>query len=265
MEHLRNLISYCKQKDPETKYPRASEELYAHLETVFLPHVLRVIQKENALLSEVEIFPGIKATWWDGSEEAWKHLHMALIYAVLQGNPKEKIGKLIEAAKSLLPGGHSDEVLEILEDEDTQNSIQEIMELVMNTRLASLVGDIVQSIHLDDLDIKFDDPAQLAEMFRNPTEHPVLKEIMDRAKIVLEDRIQSGKLNQQELAREIEIIRAKFQSSFGKYLNELVVGDSGNTTGNTAAQIMSNSPDARRARMLARLQRKQREKAGGKA
>ena len=264
MEHLRNLISYCKQKDTETKYPRASEEIYAHLETVFLPHVLRVIQKDNTLLTEVEVFPGIKATWWDGSEEGWKCLHMALIYAVLQGNPKDKLEKLIEATKSLLPGGQSDEVMEILEDEDTQNSIKEIMELVMNTRLASLVGDIVQSINLDDLDLKFDDPAQLTEMFRNPTEHPVLKEIMDRAKIVLEDRIHTGKLNQQELAREIEVIRAKFQSSFGKYLNELVVGDTGNTTGNTAAQIMSNSPDARRARMLARLQRKHKEK-GGKA
>ena len=53
------------------------------------------------------------------------------------------------------------------------------------------------------------------------------------------------------------MLRAKFQSSFGRYLNQMVVGDEGNTTGNTAAQILSNHPDARRARMLARLQKKQ--------
>ena len=44
-------------------------------------------------------------------------------------------------------------------------------------------------------------------------------------------------------------------------MNEQVLGVQGNTTGNTAAQILSNHPDARRARMMARLQKKQKEKA----
>ena len=39
-----------------------------------------------------------------------------------------------------------------------------------------------------------------------------------------------------------------------------MLGAGGNTTGNTGQQILSNHPDARRARMLARLQRKQQEK-----
>jgi tRNA U54 and U55 pseudouridine synthase Pus10 len=95
------------------------------------------------------------------------------------------------------------------------------------------------------------------EILRNPQESPVIKEIMERAQAVLEERIRTGKINQQEIAREVENIRAKFQSSFGRYLNEMIIGDQGNTTGNTAAQILSNHPDARRARMLARLQKKQ--------
>jgi hypothetical protein len=36
--------------------------------------------------------------------------------------------------------------------------------------------------------------------------------------------------------------------------------DAGNTTGNTTQQILSNHPEARRARMLARLQKKQQQK-----
>jgi hypothetical protein len=84
---------------------------------------------------------------------------------------------------------------------------------------------------------------------------------MDRAKMILEDKIKSGKINQQELAKEVEVIRAKFQSSFGKYLNEALLGEeTGPRTGNTAQQILSHHPDARRARMMARLQRKQQEK-----
>jgi hypothetical protein len=99
-------------------------------------------------------------------------------------------------------------------------------------------------------------------MLRNPQESSVINELVDRAKIVLEERIKSGKINQQELMREVEMLRAKFQSSFGKYLNEMIVGDAGGgTTGNTSQQILSNHPDARRARMIARLQKKQKEKA----
>lgn len=260
MDHLRTLIAYFKDKTTDVKFPKASEEVNAHLENVLLPHILRLVKKDNTLLSEIELFPGINVgAYWDGSDDAWKKLHLAAIYSVLSGNPTEKFGKILETFKSLIPGGtpHADEISKILEDEETQSSMQEMLDLVMNTRLASIVGDLVQSVKFDDLDLNIEDPEQLLNMMRNPTESPVLKELMERAQSVLEDKLKTGKINQQELARDIEMIRAKFQSAFGKYLNEMIVGDGGNTTGNTAAQIMSNHPDARRARMLARLQKKQ--------
>jgi hypothetical protein len=98
-------------------------------------------------------------------------------------------------------------------------------------------------------------------MLRNPNESPVLKELMERAQMILQEKIQTGAIRQQDLVREIETIRAKFQSAFGKYLNEMIVGDGGGgTTGNTSAQIMSNSPEARRARMAARMAKRREEK-----
>jgi hypothetical protein len=259
MEHLRTLVSLFREAHPGL---RAREELFGHLEQTFLPHLLRVIQKDNTLLSEVDLFPGLKVEW-AGTEDQWKALHMALLFSVLHGDPKEKFGTILEAVKKLIPGGtaQTDEIESILNDEETKSSIKEMFELLMSTRLASLVGDLVQHITFEDLDLNFENPETILEMLRNPQEHEGLKELMDRAKMLLEDRIKSGKLNQQELVREIEMLRAKFQSSFGKYLNEAVLGgDDGPRTGNTAAQILSNHPDARRARMLARLQRKQQEK-----
>lgn len=256
MEHLRKLVNHFKEKNPETKWPRPSDELYAHLENVLLPHVLRVIQKDDKLLSEVEIFPGMKVPW-EGTEEEWSLLQSALIHAVLHGDPKEKFGRILESVKSMFPGSHADELDEILNDEDTKDSLKEILDLVVNTRLASLVGEIAQDISLEDLGVDLENPDHLMEILRNPQENPVIKNIMERAQAILEDRIRTGRINQQEIAREIETIRAKFQSSFGRYLNQMIIGDDGNTTGNTAAQILSNHPDARRARMLARLQRKQ--------
>ena len=262
MEHLRNLINYFKDKEVPG-LPRASDELFAHVEETLLPHLLRVLKKDNTLFAEIELFPGMKVPW-EGTEKEWSLVNLALLYSVLHGDPKEKFGKIFETLKGLIPGGaaQADEISNILDDEETKSSFQEILELVMNTRLASIMGDIAQSVRYDDLDLDFEDPEKMLAMLRNPQESPVLQELMDRAKMVMEDRIKSGKINQQDLVREIEMIRAKFQSSFGKYLNEVIVGDAGGgTTGNTSQQILSNSPDARRARMLARLQKKQKEKA----
>jgi hypothetical protein len=193
---------------------------------------------------------------------------MALLHSVLHGDPKEKFGSIIDAVKKAIPGmggaGSSsqvDEIQKILEDEETKGALSEILELIMSTRLVSLVSDIFQSLKFEDLNINLDNPESLLEMLRNPQEHEGLKELMDRAKQILEDRVNSGKLNPNDLRRDIEMIRAKFQSSFGKYLNEAILGeDTGNTTGNTAQQILSNHPDARRARMLARLQKRQQQK-----
>ena len=242
-------------------WPRASDEVYVHIENTLLPHLLRVLQKDKTLFSEIEVFPGMKIDdIWDNTDEAWKLIHMALLYSVLHGDPKEKFGRILEAVKGLVPGSDEQtaEINSILEDEETQSSLKEMLDLIVNTRLASIVGDIAQSIQFADLGIDFENPEALLQMLRNPSESPALKELMERAQAILEDRIKSGRINQQELVREIEMIRAKFQSSFGKYLNQMVVGDAGGgTTGNTSEQILSNHPDARRARMLARLQKKQ--------
>ncbi len=262
MEHLRNLINYWKDKEV-AGIPRASDEVFSYIEDTLLPHLLRILKKDNTLFAEIELFPGVKVPW-EGTEKEWSLVNMALMYSVLHGDPKEKFGKIFETIKGLVPGGsaQADEISRILEDEETKSSFQEILDLVMNTRLASIMGDIAQSVSYEDLDLDFNDPEKILAMLRNPQESPVLQELMDRAKMVMEDRIKSGKINQQELVREIEMIRAKFQSSFGKYLNEMIVGDAGGgTTGNTSQQILSNTPEARRARMMARLQKKQKEKA----
>jgi hypothetical protein len=264
MEHIRKLVTYWKGKEVPG-VPRASDSLFAHLEETFLPHVLRILKKDSTLFAEVDMFPGVKVPW-SGTEEEWSLLQMALLHSVLHGDPKEKFGKLLEVFKGLIPGGstQADEIGKILEDEETKDSLQEMLELVMNTRLVSIIGEIASSFEPSDFGINLEDPEQILELLRNPQGNQALNEVAERAKVILEDKIKSGKINQQELIREIEMLRAKFTSTFGKYLNEMIVGDAGGgTTGNTSAQILSNSPDARRARMLARLQKKQKEKARG--
>ena len=266
MEHLRALINHLKDKSPELTFPKASEELYQQVQHALLPHALKVVQKDNTLFrgeTAVQFLEGVDIRRaWPGDDDAWKKLHMAMIYSFLQGDPKEKLSKMMEAFKTMLPGGNpqTDEIMKLLEQEDTEASLHEIFELLINTRLATVVGDLVSSMDLDDLGIDFENPHELLEALQHPERSSVIQTIMKRAQAILEERIRTGRINQKELIRELETLRAKFQSTFGKYLNEMVVGQQGNTTGNTSETIMGNSPEARRARMAARLQKKLREK-----
>lgn len=267
MEHLRTLIKCLKDKHSEIQFPRASDEVYTHLTDVLLPHAAKLMHRDNSVFrgeQAVQFLPDVDIRIvWSGSDDEWKALHMVLIFSFLRGDPKEKVAQLMESMKQILPETHRDtnEILKMLETDETSSSLTELFELLMKTRLASIVGDIATSIKLDDLGIDFESPEEILEALQHPERSEAVRHIMEQVKSMLEERIKSGRINQHELIREIETLKAKFQSSFGKYMNEMVgVGREGPATGNTSNQIMSNSPEARRARMQARLQRKLREK-----
>ena len=267
MDHLRSFINYFKSKSPGTPFPRATTEYYDQLTALMTPHAQKIMRKDNSLFRGEHVpqpFPDVDIRMlWDGSDEVWKRLHMAMLFSFFQGDPKEKVAQIMESMKQVLPETHGDtsEILKLLATEETSSSLTEMFELLMKTRLASIVAEIASSISLDDLGIDFDQPADILEVLQHPERSPAVRKIMEQVKTLLEDRIRTGKINQQELIREIETLKAKFQSSFGKYMNEMVgVGREGPATGNTAEQILSNSPEARRARMQARLQRKLHEK-----
>ena len=267
MDHLRAFIKCLKDKHPDINFPRASDEVYTRLTDVMTPHGMKIMHRDASLFRGPETpqpFEGVDMrVAWVESEETWKALHLTMIYSFLRGDPKEKVAQVMEAMKHVLPHTHrdTDEILKTLETEETSSAMSEIFELLMKTRLASIVGDIAASIKLDDIGIDFERPEEILEALQHPERSHAVRQIMEQVKTMLEDRIKSGKINQQELIREIETLKAKFQSSFGKYMNEMVgVAREGPATGNTAQQIMSNSPEARRARMQARLQRKLHEK-----
>jgi hypothetical protein len=268
MDHLRAFIQYFKNKSPASVFPRASDELYAHLTDVMTPHAMKIMQRDNTLFVGPEApqpLPGIDmCAQWDGTDEAWKLLHMVMIFSFFQGDPKEKVAQVMEAMKNVLPSTHrdTDEILKTLETEETSSAISEIFEMLMKTRLASIVGEIAASIKLEDIGIDFERPDEILEALQHPESSRAVQHIMKQVKSMLDERVKTGKINQRDLIREVEMLKAKFQSSFGKYMKEMVgIGRERPETGNTGEQILSNSPEARRARMLARLQRKIQEKA----
>jgi hypothetical protein len=96
-------------------------------------------------------------------------------------------------------------------------------------------------------------------MVRNP-ENPITKGVVHKVQHLLEEKLKRGSITQHQLLSEVEAIKSKLTSMFGSVIGDaLGIGGNKGSTANSAL-LMGNSPEARRQRMLARLQRKQRDK-----
>ena len=93
-------------------------------------------------------------------------------------------------------------------------------------------------------------------MLKNP-ENPIVKKVITKVQGVIKEKIQKGAITQEEIVCEIEAVKAKVMSLFGNVFNDALGGKKGDIP---ASAMMGNSPEARRQRMMARLQKKVREK-----
>lgn len=150
------------------------------------------------------------------------------------------------------------EVDEILNDEATKGGINELLESLKETRIFKLGMEVVETLNVEALgldEIDFTNIPALIEMAKNP-EHPVTKKAIKVVHERIEHKMRTGSLKKEDLMREIEMLKEKFQHSLGKLFKSELFGETGERPTNSAADITSNHPEARRARMLARLQRK---------
>jgi hypothetical protein len=131
-----------------------------------------------------------------------------------------------------------------------------MFEYVTNLRSAKIFGNILEEIDIPSLGISLDNPTELLQMVRDP-DNPVMQKAVGTVQRLLKQKLEGGQLTQQQLMSDIEGIKAKIQSLFGNVFNEMLGGRQNNAG---SGVMMSNSPEARRQRMLMRLQRKQREK-----
>ena len=191
-------------------------------------------------------------------EVIWKNLVPCMLGSFFHGDIKQKVGKISEIIKNVwnASGQKNDAVSSILNDEASQGHFQEIIDFVLNSRLTKIFVDIVESFNIADFELNIKDPAELIEMLRNP-ENPHVKKIVDKIQATIKHKIQTGAFTAQTITNEIEAIKAKIMGLFGNIFNEALGGRKGETP---VATLMSNTPEARRQRMIARMQRKVREK-----
>ena len=250
-------------KDLRTAYPDITfedvnvEQNIREIEAMYTS-VLLLLQKNPDFFQAERILFGVNLSELEVSDALWKSLHMCLFSSFFHGDIKQKLGTILNTVKSVWSssGETNDEVQRILEDDKTEDYLQEMFEYVTNLRSAKVIADILEEIDIESLGLSLDNPMELFDLVRNP-ENPTMNKAIEAVQKLLRNKLESGHISQQQLMSDVEGIKAKLQGMFGGALNEMLGGRRGDTS---PAVMMSNNPEARRQRMLARLQRKQREK-----
>lgn len=189
----------------------------------------------------------------------WKHLPMCLFFSFTHGNFREKLDSILSIAKNFMsanPSETTDDISRILNDEKSQSSITEFIEFCSNTRIAKVLNDILTNLDVTEFEHLLEKPEEFLEIARNP-EHPMVQKFVQKFQGLLKERVQRGQITQHQITADIEGIKSKLTSIFGNAITEALGGTRSEVD---ASVLISNSPEARRQRMLARLQRKQREK-----
>ena len=258
MEAFQTFLTYLRKQYPSVEFHEHDADTNVREMEAMYPSVLLLLQKKPDFFQTERILFGVNLSDLEVTDELWKNLDMCLLSSLFHGDIKQKLGTILNTAKSVWSnsGETNSEVERILNDEKTEDYLQELYEYATNLRSAKVIADIFEEIANDSFGLSIENPMELVEMIRDP-ENPVMKKAIESVQKHIRTKIESGQITQQQLMSDVEGIKAKLQSMFGGVLNDMLGGRRGETA---PAVMMSNSPEARRQRMLARLQRKQREK-----
>ena len=234
-----------------------------YIETNFYPDALKILQKDASFFEKERVLMGVNLSdlWKTEKMPAdtfWKHMQMVCVGSLMHGDIKEKITPIIAAIKTYIgmAGNENSEISKILNDEKSEDHFKEVLEFIMDTRLAKMFMSIVEQIDITELDLNFERPEQVIEILKNP-EHPSIKKVVNKIQTLIKEKIQRGEITKSKLVEEMEAVKAKITSIFGHMFNDALGGRQADIP---SSALLGNSPEARRQRMLARLQKKQREK-----
>jgi len=234
-----------------------------HIETTYYPHLLKIVQRDETVFQNELTFRGVSLSQlWKENDEShefiWKNVLMCVLASFFHGDFKEKIGTVISAVKGIWNGSgqENDEITKILNDEESEGHFKEIFEYLQNTRTAKIFMEVVEQVDVEGLDLNFENPQEVVDILRDP-EHPKMKSVISKIQGIVRQKMERGEITQQQMIAEVEGIKMKIQSLFGNVFNDMLGSRRADVP---STVLMGNTPEARRQRMLARLQKKQRDK-----
>lgn len=257
-----------KEKFLDNRFQKGElQDTIKNIESDFYPDVIKIVQRDASFFEKPRMMfsEDMSLLWNEGDDSEkdmiWKGVMMCSAGSFLNGDIKEKVGTLLETVKSLWSssGQRSDEVDKVLNDEQSEDKIKELIDYVSELRTVKMLLKIAETVDVSDLGIDLEHPEELINKMKDPNSPEMLK-IAEKAKSFITERITKGEITQQQMMSEFEGVKAKVMSMFGGMFTEMLGGKKGSLP---ASVLMGTSPEARRQRMLARLQKKQREKNSG--
>ena len=230
----------------------------------YRPLAMEFVKKDESIFDRPQLLlRGIDFSlfWKDLNERkknsVWDFCRTALVASYIGDNWVQSLKDLW----SKHTGKESSEIDEVLNDTATKSNIEELFEFFKETRIFKLGMEMLETFKIEQFGIEeldFSDPAKILELLKHP-DNEVMKKAMSVVGGFIERKIKTGSLKKEELVAEMEMLREKFKHSLGKIFQEGVFGEPTRET-QRAEVLLSSSPDARRARMVARLQRKLQER-----
>lgn len=224
----------------------------------FYPEIVKIIQKDTSFFDVERIVFGRNLSAVTNRDGLWSMLLPCLFASFLHGDIKKKADKLIGLVKNIwnASGQENDDISRVLNDEASKGRFEEIIQFILESRIAKMFKNLMESIDLSEFEINIESPEQLIEMIKNP-ENPVVQNMIKKIQNIIEQKVRRGEINQQVIIQEVETIKAKAIGLFGNIFNDALGGRQADVP---ATVLMGNTPEARRARMIARMQRKLQEK-----
>ena len=149
-----------------------------------------------------------------------------------------------------MSGNYTDEIDSILGKEESKSKFVDILEYVKESNILSVFISIFEDV--DFSNINLEQEADIEGLANNKE----VIELQEKLKQIFAAKMQSGEISQAAITKDIQTIMVKLQAIFGESMNDML----GTRKGPAPEIALSNTPEARKARMIARLQRKLAEK-----
>jgi soluble P-type ATPase len=253
-------------KELNSKFPTYPSKLQdGDIDTfhaVFVDHSLEILKKDPVLWQVPRVVFGhdLSELWKDESSHSiiWGNMQGCLISSMFHGKLEDKLKGNIPLLSTMLKSviGERSELDDILSDESKQSSITDFLEFLKETKMAGLALSIFERLDFSQLDVdisSFDDiPGKMAELQNNPA----MQKIQSDLKALMEEKSRTGEFTKEIVMRDLESIKVKVQELFGNAFNDIL----GTRKAEVSSEVITgNTPEARRARMIARMKRKLKE------
>ena len=224
----------------------------------FYPDIVKIIQKDESFFRVERIVFGRNLSDVENREALWNNMIGCMLASFLHGDIRKKTEKIVGLIKNIwnASGQENDEVTRILNDEKSESRFKELIDFVLNTRMVKVCKSMLETFDFSDIELSIDDPKEIIEMIKDPN-NPIVHKIKKRVETAIQDKLKRGELSPQMIEQEIETIKRKVIGLFGDMFNDALGGRRGDIP---SAVLTGNSPEARRQRMLARMQRRLDEK-----